>query len=195
MSRPLRSHCYARIGLHALNVVPNSWLAYITAMKVLKLRKEGVGIIHIPSFWIELVYLVSYLLTSICGGVTCFTDSHLSQDLSQEDLDLLSDYNHLNEVETRLEQMTRIFQAILLFAGFIKVLINVQIYEDLSFLIKMMSVVIVELVPFFILFISLIGIFAFMVGVLGVSLIPGGEESDYEGLGAQAIGYFFFVLR
>jgi hypothetical protein len=91
--------------------------------------------------------------------------------------------------------MTRIFQAILLFAGFIKVLTNVQLYEELSFLIKMMSVVIVELVPFFILFISLNGIFAFMMAILGVSLFPQGEESDYEGLGALAVGYFFYVLR
>lgn len=66
------------------------------------------------------------------------------------------------------------FQTILLFAGFIKILTNVQIYEDLSFLIKMMAVVIVELVPFFILFISLISIFALMVATLGLPLIGEG---------------------
>jgi len=47
MTHPERPHCYARIGLHALNVLPMTWLAYITVKKVQKLRKQGVSIFQI----------------------------------------------------------------------------------------------------------------------------------------------------
>jgi hypothetical protein len=54
--------------------------------------------------------------------------------------------------------------------GFLKLLGNVQIYEDFSFLIKMMQLVVVELIPFGVLFFSMIIMFAFSLAALNVPL-------------------------
>jgi hypothetical protein len=72
--------------------------------------------------------------------------------------------------ESALKQKTRIFYAFLVVTGFLKLLGNVQIYEDFSFLIKMLQVVVVELIPFAILFFSMIIMFAFVLAALNVPL-------------------------
>lgn len=72
--------------------------------------------------------------------------------------------------ESGVKQETRIFYAFLVVTGFLKLLGFVQIYEDFSFLIKMMQLVVVELIPFGGLFFSMIIMFAFVLAALNVPL-------------------------
>ena len=91
-------------------------------------------------------------------------------------------------------QFTRICYALLAIVSFIKLLSLLRIYNNISFIIKMLFRVSEELTPFLFLFMGFVGTFSFVVVALDMQRENLEEDGDpYAGLGG--IGYFMFVLR
>lgn len=97
--------------------------------------------------------------------------------------------------ETLTRHLARIGYASLVFLSFIKLLSLLQIHEDFGFLVKMVQVVVVQLIPFFILFISLIIIFAFSLFALNLPIAENDTNNDYQGMNWVGLEYFLHVLR
>lgn len=91
-------------------------------------------------------------------------------------------------------QFVRITYSVLALLGFLKLLSLLRIYDNISFIIKMLGIVVLELLPFLILFIGFGGTFAVVITALDMDVTYLEEDRDpYSGLGGMA--YFFFVLR
>ena len=170
------------------------------------MRKNGWDYLKSMWNWIDITFFVSFIIASSLDAISCFKDNDWT-DANNSDRALktigggssTSDSTNSTMIdlpdESGVKQCTRICYAILVIAGFVKLLGNVQIYEDASFLIKMMQVVTVEIIPFAILFFSMIIIFAFALAALNVPLYINEDDFDYAGLNAGALSYFMFVLR
>jgi len=96
--------------------------------------------------------------------------------------------------ETIIRQFARAAYYLLVIRSFIKFLSLVQIHKDFGFLVKSMQLVFIELIPFFILFSSLISIFAFAVYALNIPLSEDESNNDFKGMNL-AVSYYLRVLR
>ena len=95
---------------------------------------------------------------------------------------------------TIIKQFARAAYALLVIRSFVKFLSLVQIHKDFGFLVKSMQLVFIELIPFFILFSSLISVFAFAVYALNIPLSEDESSNDFKGMNL-ALSYFLHVLR
>jgi hypothetical protein len=103
------------------------------------------------------------------------------------------DYEMLPK-ETFIKQFARAAYALLVIRSFVQFLSLVQIHKDFGFLVRSMQLVFIELIPFFILFSSLISIFAFAVYALNIPLAEDENSNDFKGMNL-ALSYFLHVLR
>jgi hypothetical protein len=103
------------------------------------------------------------------------------------------DYEMLPK-ETIIRQFARAAYALLVILSFIKFLFWMQTYKKFGFLVKLMQLVVIELFPFFILFSSLISIFACALYALNIPLSEDESNNDYKGMNL-AVSYFLHVLR
>jgi hypothetical protein len=168
------------------------------------MRKNGWDYLRSVWNWIDIIFFLSFVLASTFDTASCFKandfllvgiDRALKVGGKGNSNTVARDNNDNMPDESAVKQSTRIFYALLVVTGFLKLLGNVQIYEDFSFLIKMMQLVAVELIPFGVLFFSMIIMFSFALAALNVPLYITEEEYDYDGLNTGALTYFLFVLR
>ena len=90
-------------------------------------------------------------------------------------------------------EVTRILVSVLLLSGFIKLLSLISINDNISFIVRMIVKVIVSIMPFLMLFASLILLFCFIVYTLGLSFESMGEDNPYKAIGR--LSYFIFLFR
>ena len=86
----------------------------------------------------------------------------------------------------------RIVYSLLVILAYLKLLFLFRLFDNISFIIKMLKQVAQELLPFLFLFLSFIVVFALMIMTLGFE-IDGLEEDPYDGLGR--VGFLMYVLR
>lgn len=89
-------------------------------------------------------------------------------------------------------EVTRILVSVLLLSGFIK-LLSLNRTDNISFIVRMIVKVIVSIMPFLMLFNSLILLFCFIVYTLGLSFESMGEDNPYKAIGK--LSYFIFLFR
>ena len=99
----------------------------------------------------------------------------------------------ISEVPLIEVQFTRISYALLAIASFIKLLSLLRIFDNISFIIKMLFRVGEELTPFLFLFICFGGTFSFVIVALDMDKEQFEGGDPYEGLGGA--GYFLYILR
>ena len=101
--------------------------------------------------------------------------------------------------ERQKAEATSIFYAALVLVGFCKLLALARINNEFSFIVKMIVRVGEELIPFLVLFLLFIIVFAMAMFILGVDFaadLEAGEAPEanpYEGTGPAA--YVFFIMR
>ena len=88
--------------------------------------------------------------------------------------------------------MCSIFYAFLILTAFVKLVNLLRIFHNVSFIVKMLRRVAVELLPFIFLFVCFIVVFSMMIMTLGFDL--GALEDDpYQGI--YQFGYIMYILR
>lgn len=107
----------------------------------------------------------------------------------------VSDYYYdTSDPEDPGYEMTRIFYAILVLVSFIKLLSLFRIFDNMSFIIRMLFKVVVALLPFLGLFAGFLTAFTFVVVALKLDRDELENDGDpYEGL--SGFGYALFILR
>ena len=147
---------------------------------------------------------MSFIAVLFFDGWSCFSTPKVEQIEPIEEVRLLigkkgrkspsGEYALLPE-ESMLRQWTRIFYSLLVIFSFMLVLQLLQLHRDMGFLVKMIEVVFVELIPFFILFVSLIIIFAFALFALNTPVEESDATNDYYNMDWVGSQYFLHVVR
>ena len=88
--------------------------------------------------------------------------------------------------------MCKIFYAFLIITAFIKLVNLLRIFHNVSFIVKMLRRVVVELLPFIFLFVCFIVVFSMMIMTLGFDL-EDLEGDPYQGI--YQFGYIMYILR
>jgi len=90
-------------------------------------------------------------------------------------------------------ESVRLCYSLLVIFSFIKLLDNLRIFNNISFIIKMLGRVIIELMPFMGLFVSFIILFSLVVSALEIGI--GDIENDpYSGL-PETVSMILFIFR
>lgn len=117
----------------------------------------------------DILFLVIYTATIVCDFKNGTSKSHGSSSES-----------------------TRIMYAILIVTTFIKFLSLARIFNNFSFIVKMLIIVISEIVPFILLFLLFIIAFAFCMMILDIHFEEDDPDNPYSGLGHLAYPLFIF---
>ena len=137
----------------------------------------------------DLAFLV--ILAATIAADTLVDTSRVSQPIDTE-INEQQLESEVPEPSTEV-QITRICYALLAIVSFIKLLSLLRIFDNISFIIKMLFRVGEELTPFLFLFICFVGTFAFVIVALDMDKEQFEEGDPYEGLGGA--GYFVYILR
>lgn len=100
------------------------------------------------------------------------------------------------EDDSELYEVTRILYAFLCPFGFIKLLDSMRTYNNVSFLVRMLTIVFLSLTNFLTLYFFMILVFMFAHTALGLHFDTDEDRNDTaytSGIGGLA--YFFFILR
>jgi hypothetical protein len=80
-------------------------------------------------------------------------------------------------------------------AGMGRLLGRLQIYEELSFMIKMIQTTLVKLIPFAVLFLGFLLMFMFSMNALNVPLTDVENNNDYANIDFAPLEIFIYVFR
>ena len=102
-------------------------------------------------------------------------------------------YTNDEAYDTDTTETVRIYYSLLVIFSFIKLLDNLRIFNNISFIVKMLMRVISDLIPFLGLFIGFIILFSLVVSALEIEL-ENVENDPYSGL-PEWIGMTMFIFR
>jgi len=208
-----RAVCHTRIGINFVNAFPIVGVMLFYERRKTKTRYSWVTIVYFLSFWCAFI-----LDAASCGTVDYepYDDSETSFNSSADLLDepIQSDESILARLlrpkpkdkdpgvqysmlppEQNLKQSARIFYVILVLTGLVRLLSKLQIYEDLSFLIKMIQTTLNKLIPFATLFFGLIIGFQFAMTAMNTPLTDVADNNDYANIDITAFEKFIYVFR
>ena len=99
----------------------------------------------------------------------------------------------MKDSHTDTTEGVRICYALLVLFSFVKLLDNLRIFNNISFIVKMLGRVVVELVPFLSLFVGFIILFSLVVNALEIE-VDDIENEPYQGI-PRWIGMNLFIFR
>ena len=136
------------------------------------------------------IWNINDLLFLIILSATIVADILVDTTKIRQSID--TETNEIPEPSNEV-QFTRICYALLAIVSFIKLLSLLRIFDNISFIIKMLFKVGEVLTPFLFLFICFGGTFAFVIVALDMDREQFDGGDPYEGLGGA--GYFVYILR
>ena len=145
-----------------INII-NSFIVLVSnvSYEIRELMSSGLDYFKESSKITECIFLVTF-----AGAI--ITDMMFGTDYKQMDAE-------------PKKELCRIFYAFLTIFSFLKLLFLMRIFNNISFIVKMLRRVTEELIPFIILFLSFIIVFSLTLMTLGFDL-KGLENNPYDGI-------------